>query len=214
MSTQIGMLTNSTQRQPGPSESTPPRKTPAAAATPLIAPHTPSALVRSLPSVKRGGQDRQPGGRHQRRADALRDAGADQHAGVGGEPAGERAHREQGRAGHQQAPASDQVGRASAEQQEPAVGDEVAAEHPLQALLGEAQVVADRRQRDVHDRGVDDVHELDRAQQQQREHAAAGGQEGRGLGARWPPLRVDQTVQWRLAQNGPTGPVHGENVRR
>src|SRR6266480_4684908 len=45
-------LTKKTHRQPGPCESTPPRKTPAAAAIPLMAPQTPSAVLRSLPSRK------------------------------------------------------------------------------------------------------------------------------------------------------------------
>src|SRR5437763_478496 len=51
-STQNGRLTNSTQRQPGPSERTPPRKTPRADARPAIAPQAPSALRRSVPSLK------------------------------------------------------------------------------------------------------------------------------------------------------------------
>jgi hypothetical protein len=46
------MLTKSTERQPGPSESTPPKKTPAAAASPETEPQTPSALLRSVPSAK------------------------------------------------------------------------------------------------------------------------------------------------------------------
>ena len=48
----MGGFTKKTQRHPGPAESTPPKKTPAAAAIPLMAPQTPSAVFRSLPSWK------------------------------------------------------------------------------------------------------------------------------------------------------------------
>ena len=44
-----GRFTNSTQRQPGPAASTPPRKTPAAEETPAMAPQAPSARTRSVP---------------------------------------------------------------------------------------------------------------------------------------------------------------------
>ena len=45
----MGRLTHKTQRQPGPSDSTPPRNTPRADAIPAIAPQTPSAFSRSPP---------------------------------------------------------------------------------------------------------------------------------------------------------------------
>ncbi len=44
-------LTKNTQRQPGPSVSSPPSSTPAADASPPTPPHTPSAVWRSLPSL-------------------------------------------------------------------------------------------------------------------------------------------------------------------
>jgi hypothetical protein len=43
-------------------------------------------------------------------------------------------------------PPAEQVTSAAAEQQQPAEGDQVARQHPLQALHREAQVAADRRQ--------------------------------------------------------------------
>jgi hypothetical protein len=107
---------------------------------------------------------------------------ADQHAGVDRQAAGQRADREQRGAGDQQPPAAEQVGGPAAEQQEPAVAEQVAAEDPLQVLHRESQVAADRRQRDIHDRRIHDVEELDRAQEQQREPAAAGGEDRSGLG--------------------------------
>jgi len=50
--TQIGGFTKNTQRHPGPWASRPPKNTPAAAATPLMAPQAPNAVSRSLPSRK------------------------------------------------------------------------------------------------------------------------------------------------------------------
>ena len=55
------------------------------------------------------------------------------------QPAGQRGDREQGRCRPRAGGGAEQVGGAAAEQQEAAVGEEVGAEHPLQALLGEAQ---------------------------------------------------------------------------
>src|SRR4029079_8727118 len=69
-----------------------------------------------------------------------------------------------------------------AQQQESAVGEDVAVDHPLEALLREAQVGLDRRQRDVEDRRVEDVHELDEPEQEQDKYSAAR-REGR-LGPR------------------------------
>ncbi len=62
-----------------------------------------------------GGEDRQAGRGHQRRADALGDPGADQHAGVRREPAGQRAQCEQGRAGDKDTSAAEQVRGPAAE---------------------------------------------------------------------------------------------------
>lgn len=48
-SAQTGGFTNRTHRQPGPADSTPPRKTPAMAEIPPMAPQAPSAFTRSVP---------------------------------------------------------------------------------------------------------------------------------------------------------------------
>src|ERR671924_190218 len=50
-SRQTGRLTKKIQRQPGPSEITPPRKTPAADPTPAVAPQAPSAVLRAVPEL-------------------------------------------------------------------------------------------------------------------------------------------------------------------
>lgn len=92
---------------------TPPRKTPAAAAIPLTAPHAPSAVLRSLPSRKLIVSSESAAG-------AI-----------------------------SAAPAPEQVAQAASEQEEIPVGEDVAAYHPLQVLLREAQGVLDGG----HDRG-------------------------------------------------------------
>jgi hypothetical protein len=46
------------------------------------------------------------------------------------------------------------VGGTTAEEQEPAEGQHVGVDHPLQILLAEVEVALDRGQGDVHDRGV------------------------------------------------------------
>jgi len=104
---------------------------------------------------------------------------------------------------HQQPPPPQQVSCTAAEQQQPSVGDQVARQHPLQALRREAQVTADRRQGDVHDRGIGDVEELHRAQQQQEQPAPAGGKQRTGLGGHEQPPRLDELCTvLRLAASG------------
>jgi hypothetical protein len=117
--------------------------------------------------VEGGGQDRERGRQHHRRPDPLYETRADQHRRVACEPAGERGEREQRHAGDQDAAAAEQVGGAAAEQHEAAVGEQVTAQHPLQALHREVQVVPDRRQGDVDDRGVDKIEEPDHAEEGQ-----------------------------------------------
>ena len=86
--------------------------------------------------------------------------------------ADERRAGEHDQAGDEDAAAAEQVGDPSAEQEEAAVGEDVAVDDPLQALLAEAEVALDRRQGDIEDRGVEDVHELDEAEQEQDGDAA------------------------------------------
>src|SRR6266540_987760 len=130
-------------------------------------------------------------------AQGLGAAGADQQRFAVGESAEQRGAGEDDQPGDQDEAATEQVGHPAAEQQEAAVGEDVTVDDPLQALLAEAEVVLDRRQRDVQDRGVQDVHELDEAEQEQDRDAAPRRQrrhvrrliDGRnvrvGLGAHW-----------------------------
>ena len=67
--------------------------------------------------------------------------------------------------------AAEDVRRAAAEQQEAAEQQRVGVDDPLQVGLAEVQILLDRRQRDVHDRRVEDHHELGEADEDQRHPA-------------------------------------------
>ena len=65
-------------------------------------------------------------------------------------------------------PTPPEITDGSAEQQEAAEGECVRGHNPLQVGLGEVQVAADCRQRDVDDRQIDDRHEERHCQQRKR----------------------------------------------
>ena len=67
----------------------------------------------------------------------------------------------------------DQVAEPAGQQQEAAEGDQVAVDHPREVRLGEVQVALDRGQRDVHDRRVEDHHQLAEAEHGERDPAPA-----------------------------------------
>ena len=58
-----------------------------------------------------------------------------------------------------------------------AVGQYVATHHPLQAFLGEREIVFDRGKRHVDDRHVEEIEELHQQEQRERERSAARGKE-------------------------------------
>src|SRR5215208_3462510 len=117
----IGTLTNSTHCHPRASVSTPPSSTPAAPPEPATAPQAPSALLRSAPSANM--------------VTTIESAAGDRIAA----PRPCTAH----------APAPQEVGGTTAEEQEPAEGQHVGVDHPLQVLLAEVEVALNRRQSDV-----------------------------------------------------------------
>jgi hypothetical protein len=89
-----------------------------------------------------------------------------------GEPAEQRGQREQGEPAHENPPPPEDVPRPAAEQQEAAEGQQVGVDHPRERSPRKAQVVFDRRQRHVHDRAVENDHQLRRANEQQRQSLA------------------------------------------
>jgi hypothetical protein len=106
-------------------------------------------------------------------ANALDEARADQQALALGERAEQRGADEHGEPDQEDAPLPDQVAEAAGEQEEAAERDQVGVDHPGEVALREAEIVLDRRQRDVHDRRVEDDHQHPEAEHVQRQPASA-----------------------------------------
>ena len=132
-----------------------------------------------------GGDQRQRGRGDQRPAGALHRAGGEQKRLAAGEPAGQRRGGEQHQPGDEHAAAAQPVPGPPAEQQQPAEGQRVRVDHPLQARPGKAQRPLDVRQRNVHDRRVQHHHQLRRGQHQQGQARAALAA-ARRAAAGWP----------------------------
>ena len=77
-------------------------------------------------------------------------------------PQASEATREERDADQEQPPVAEQVAEPAAQQQEAAEGQQVGVHDPGERGLGEAEVVPDRRQRDVHDRRVEHDHQVPR----------------------------------------------------
>ena len=121
-----------------------------------------------------GHRQRERDGGDDRAADALHGARADEHLLRGGEAARRRREREERDAEQEEPPVPEQVAEPSAEQQEAAEGDQVRVHDPRERLLGEAEILADRRQRDADDRHVEDDHQVAEAEDQEGQPACAG----------------------------------------
>ena len=121
------------------------------------------------------GEDRERGRRDDRRAEPLERAGSDQRRLRPRQPREEGGEREDDDADEEDASASEQVGGAPAQEQEAAEDERVRADHPLEVFLREPEVDLNRGQRDVHDRDVQDDHELDDAQERQSQPFALSG---------------------------------------
>ena len=97
-----------------------------------------------------------------RGAEPLEGAERDERRFAPRETAEKRSEREDADAENEDAPTAEQIGRPAAQQEEAAEDERVRADDPLQVLLREPEVGLDGRQRDVHDRDVEDDHELHR----------------------------------------------------
>ena len=118
-----------------------------------------------------------------RSADALQDAGRDQQPGIPGQAAGQAGGGKDHQAGLEHALAAEEVTGPGREEQEPAEGDQVAIDHPLLISRGEPESGLHGRQGDVHDRRVDDDHEVGHARDGQDDagrHVRPGGTCSRG----------------------------------
>ena len=116
--------------------------------------------VAVTPLSEGGHEQRQRSRREQRTAEALEGAEADQRCFRPGDPAEQRARREEQQSPDEEAAPTKQVGKPAPEQQRATEEDGVRRDHPLQALIGKVEVGLDRRQCHVHDRDVKDHHEL------------------------------------------------------
>ena len=107
-------------------------------------------------------------------AEPLHGARGDQHSLRARQAAGERRQREERDAEQEEPAVAEQVAEPAAEQQEAAEREDVGVHDPRERRLREAEIGADRRERDVHDRGVEDDHQIAEAQHIEREPAGAG----------------------------------------
>ena len=113
---------------------------------------------------ERRGQHGQ-GGRSQKGAEgALEHPGDQQHGEAGGEATEGRGGGEPGQTDHEGPLAAEDVGEATAEEQQAAERQGVAGHDPLAVGIGESERVLGRRQGDIHDGGVQHHHDLGQAQ--------------------------------------------------
>ena len=167
-----GTLTKKIHSQPSESTSTPPATTPSVPPMPASAPQTPSAMLRSRPAGKVTVSSASAAGESSAAPTPWTARAAISALGRGHEAAGQRGDAEQREAGQEEPAAAEQVARPPAEQQQAAERERVAVDDPLQAVGGEPEVGLDRGQRDVHDRDVEDDHELGDGEHRQREPLA------------------------------------------
>ena len=129
--------------------------------------------VALTPFRERRRQNRECCGRDDRRAEALQGAGGDQRSLRPGKPGQQRCERKDHDGDEEHPPAAQEVRCAAAEEEETAEDECVGADHPLQIRLRETKVDLDRRQRDIHDRDVEDDHELDHAEKRESQPLAS-----------------------------------------
>jgi hypothetical protein len=81
-----------------------------------------------------------------------------------GEPAGKRGRGERADSGDEEAAMPEQVAEPSTEQQEAAVREQIPVDDPREGGLREAEILANRGQRDADDRDVKHDHQARQAQ--------------------------------------------------
>ncbi len=141
---------------------------------------------------ERGGQERQRTGCGERGTDALDTPGGQQGPPADGQATEQRAHGKDGDAEQEHPPAAEQVTRPCAEQHEAAERQDVGVQHPREGARGEAQVLLDVGQRDVHDGCVQHHHHL-------------GGEDHRQED-RWVPEPAGNARAWGNRSGGRAAP--------
>ena len=162
--------------------STPPSSTPTAPPPDITKPKTPIALARSPGSVN------SPMIRASATAETLAPASpctarpTTRNDALGARPQTAEAIVKDDHAAEEDPLVAEQVAEPAREQQEAAEGEQVGVDHPGQRGLREAEVGADRGQRDVHDALVEHDHQVAEAEHVEREPAASGRRVGGGSG--------------------------------
>ena len=100
-------------------------------------------------------------------ADALDEAGSDEHGLAVSRPAGDGSEHEERHAGEEDLLAADEVTQSAGQEEEAAEGDEVGVDDPGQAGLAEAQALLDVGEGHVDDGTVEGVHEHGQADDDQ-----------------------------------------------
>ena len=171
--TPIGTLTRKIQCQSSTSVRTPPRSTPMLPPPATTKPKTPIAFARSAGSVNRVMISESATAETTAPPSPCTARAATRSSCEFARPQRERGQREERDADQEQPPVAEEVAEPAAEQQEAAEGEQVGVHDPGERGLGEAEVLPDRRQRDVHDRRVEDDHQVAQAEDDQREPAGA-----------------------------------------
>ncbi len=175
--------------------SRPPASRPTAAPPMLIAAYTPIARLRGGPSGKVVvTRDSAAGATMAPPTPWIARAASSQACVVANPPSSEASREQQDAGDEHPAPAEDVPGPA-AEQQQPAEGQGVGVDDPLQAGAGEAERGLDVRQRDVHDRRVEHHHQLRGGDDDERQAEMALGGPGRGHSGLGPRAR-SRIVRW------------------
>jgi hypothetical protein len=113
---------------------------------------------------------------HDGAAEPLDRARDDQERLGGRQAAQQRRDRELSDPEQEDALLPEEVSEAARQQQEASEREQVGVDDPGKRGFGEAQVGADRRQRDVHDRRVEHDHQIGQTEHVQRQPALSGGQ--------------------------------------
>ena len=147
----------------------PPSSRPTAPPPTAIAAQTPSAFVRSAPSLKVAVTIESAAGETSAAPRPCRPRVMISHVDPVAMRAEQRGGGEQHEADEEDLLAPGQVAGAAAEEQEAAEHQRVGVHDPLQVGVRHVEVLLDRRQRDVHDRRVEDDHELRQADEDEDE---------------------------------------------
>jgi hypothetical protein len=126
-----------------------------------------------------GRDDRQHLGHHDGPHGTLGDAAADQHARPGGGAAECGHDREAGHPDQEEPLTAERVAQPAAGDQHQRVGQRVSGQGPLHVRVGGVQVALDRRDGDIDDGYIEQVHEPGQQQDDQGEPAARVGLAGR-----------------------------------